>query len=281
MPFIVSPGGGTTNTLPVPFSIMWDSGISEANPETGPQATVRFKCLWNDHYSLVQGLLGLWTGTPPSNTVYVGPYEYPPSPNLFCTSVSSIVGLGKPLVIASNFLNQTVGLPWITKQRAIVTAHFTRPQWQPATSGGYFSIQFSGAGEFLTLPETTYRFGDGTPTNTPIGVLIPEAQITVTRYRMSFLPDYYMTLLCGQLNNTPFQIGNVTYAQGSLLFMPGNSSTESDVLGNLSYTAEYRFMFRPVDWNYYLHPNRTTGFAVVTDGNGNSPYQYANFNVLP
>lgn len=281
MPFIVSTSGGTSNTLPVPFSIMWDQGITEANPETGPQATVRFKCLWSDHYALVNGLLGLWSGTSPSGVAYVGPYEYPPSPNLFCTSVSSIVGLGKPFIIPNNFLGQTVGLPWIARKRAIVTAHFTRPAYQPATNGGYFSIQFAGAGEFLTLPETTYRFADGTPTNTPIGILIPEAQITVTRYKMAFLPDFYMTFLTGQLNDSPFQIGNVTYAKGSLLFMPGNSSTESDTLGNITYTAEYRFMFRPIDWNFYLHPNRTTGFALVTDGNGNSPYQYSNFNVLP
>lgn len=281
MPFIVRNGGGTVNFLPVPFSIMFDGGIVESNPETGPQATVKFKCLFSDRYALANGLLGLWSGTAPSGVAYTGPYEYPPSPNLFCTSISSIVGLGKPTVIASNFLGQAVGLPWISRKRAIVTANFTRPSYQPATSGGYFSIQFAGAGEFLTLPDTTYLFADGTPTNTPIGRLIPEAQITVTRYKMPYLPDFAMSSLIGQLNDTPFQIGNVTYAAGSLLFMPGNSSTESDTLGNLSFTAEYRFMFRPINWNFYLHPNRTTGFALVTDGNGNPVFQSGNFNTLP
>lgn len=277
MGFIVGPNGGV-NTLSVPggYAVMADSGITEAVPgESGPTATVRYK-VYNaaDRYSFVQQLLGLWSGTSPGNISYIGPFQYPPSPNLVCTSVPEIRGFDKPKPLS-------IGLPYLFNKSAIVTAVFTRPVWQAATNGGYFSIEFAGNGEVLTIPETTFRFNDGTPTNTPVGVQIMGAEINVTRYRLPFLPDFYMTALAGLINNAPFQIGNVLYAAGTLLFAPGNSLTQSDPLGNLTYQAQYKFLYRNPGWNYYLHPSRTGGFQTITDGNGQTPYQSGNFNLLP
>jgi hypothetical protein len=280
MAFVVNNNGTTVNSLPVPFWIMWDGGIQEANPETGPEATVRFKCHWDDRYALVNGLLGLWTGTPPNNIVYTGPFNYPPSPNLLCTAVSSIQPLGKPYY---SFLNY-IGLPttgWLARKYAIVTAHFTRPPWVSLETGGYFSINFAPAGEFLLLPDTTYQFADGTPDNTNVGILVAEAQITVRRFRMPFIPDQYVIQLLNTLNNAPFQIGNNVYPMGTLLFMTGPSQTESDPLGNITYQFDYVFMYRAVNWNFDFYPDRTTGWALVTDGNGAPRYQYSNFNILP
>lgn len=277
MPFIVTSGGGV-NVLTVPggYSVMEDTGIIEANPEQGPTASVRYKCLAQDRYSFVKQLLGQWNGTPPSSFSYVGPFQYPPSPNLFCTSIDSIQFLGKPIP------DSVAGLPYLVKKYAIVQANFTRPTWQPATSGGYFSITFAGSGEVFTVPETVYRFGDGTPTATPLGIQIPQAEIIVKRFRMPFIPDQEVfILLATPVNNAAFQIGNNIYPAGTLLFSAGNSTTESDVLGNLTYTFEYRFLARAVPWNYSFHPNRTTGFAAITDGNGNFPFTPGNFNILP
>jgi hypothetical protein len=276
MGFTYGPGGGS-NTLSVPggYTILEDSGITEAITGDGPMATVKFKVLRAaDRYSFCQQLLGLWTGTPPGNIFYTLPYEYPPSPNLLCTQIPEIIGFDKPLPLS-------VGLPWLFKKSTIVTAVFTRPPWQAATNAGFFSIDFSASGEFLTIPETTYRFGDGTPTMTPIGVVMPEAQITVTRHRMPFLPDQYAMPLIGTINNAPFIIGWNTYPTSTLLFSGMTSEIAPDPLGNIAFTVKYIFTFRPVNWNYYLHPNRTTGFALITDGNGNSPYQFGNFNILP
>jgi hypothetical protein len=283
MPFVVGPNGGVDiltlpggPELPAPgYSVMENSGIIEANPDNGPTAIVRYKCYSQDRYSMAQQLLGKWTGVQPANILYIGPFAYPPSPNLLCTSILSIEMHGKPIP------DPFAGLPYLAKEFCIVTAMFTRPTWQAATSGGYFSITFSGSGEFFTLPETTYQFADGTPTQTPIGIWVGGAQITVNRFRMPFLPDYNAMPLIGYLNDAPFQIGNVIYSIGSLLFASVESLTESDVLGNLTYQFSYNFMFRQYDWNWYFHPNRTTGWAPVTDGDGNPPYPYGNFNLLP
>jgi hypothetical protein len=276
--FSLSNTGTYTNTLPVPFTIMIDEGIVEANPETGPEARVKFKCGWTDKYLLAQSLLGYQVSSPPANIVYTGPYSYPPSPQLLCTSIERIQGLGKPLPF---FWQNAAGLPWIAPRKAIVTAVFRRPSWQGFASSGFFSITFAGGGEFLTIPNTTYKFGDGTPTNTPIGVLLPQAEITVTRYRMGFLPDTYMIACTGFVNNAPFTIGWNAYPAGTLLFMPGTSQVDADSLGNITYQVEYKFMYRPVPWNNFLHPNGTSGFVPVFDGNGNTVYASTNFEILP
>jgi hypothetical protein len=277
MGFILNNTGGTVNSLPGPYEVVFDGGITEANPESGPTAQMIYNVPWDSHYAFAQSLLGQWTGTPPSTFVYTGPYQYPSSTNLMCTSISSIVPYGKPWVSRAI----PVALPFLPRQYCRITANFTRPPYQPAASGGYFKLTFSASGEFLTLPNTTYQWADGTPTNTSIGVLIPQAEITITRYKMPFIPDQVMIPLVGTLNNAPFQIGNNTYPTGFLMFAIGNTETEADVVGNITFQVEYKFMYRPVDWNWYFKPDRTTGFALITDGNGNPPYAYSDFSVLP
>jgi hypothetical protein len=277
MPFAISTTGVASNSITVPFAIMWDSGIFEANPENGPMARVKFKVLHENRFTLVQNLLGLWTGSPPGNVAYTGPCFYPPSPNLLCTSIESVVPLGKP------FPDPTLGLPWLFRRKSIVTAVFTRPPWVPLTSGGYFSIKFGALADVWTLPGTTFVFSDGTPTNTPVGIVIGGADITVTRYRMPYIPDQFMIQLNGGVNNAPFQIGFNTYPTGTLLFLPGESSIDSDPLGNITYTVEYKFQYRSVPWNSYLHPT-TGGFEPIFYGSPSSgiqPYNLVNFNILP
>lgn len=280
MGFTINSSGGTVNSLPStvpPWEQVFDGGIKEAYPESGPTAQVIYNVPWDYHYTFVAGLLGQWTGTPPSTFVYTGPYQYPSSTNLMCTSISSIEPYGKPWV--STVL--PIPLPFLPRKWCRITANFTRPPYQPATSGGYFKITFGASGEFLTIPNTTYQWADGTPTNTPIGVLLPQVEITVTRYKLPFLPDQVCIPLVGTLNNAAFQIGNNMYPMGQLMFAVGNSETEADVFGNISYQMEYKFMYRPVDWNWYFKPDRTTGFSLITDGNGNPPYAYSDFSILP
>lgn len=278
MGFSYSSSGGGSNTLSVPggWEILYDSGagIEEANPETGPTATVQFHVKnAADRYSFVQQLLGYSTGTG-AGIVYYGPYEYPPSPNLICTAVPSIKSLGK-------FTPNAIGLPWFFGKGAVVTAVFTRPVWQAATNQGYFSINYQAAGEYLTLPNTTYRFGDGTPTNVPIGLHVTTQNIIVTRYRMPYLPDAYAMALIDTVNGTPFTIGWYTYNTGTLIFGGMNNDVSADPFGNIIFTVQYLFTYRSIPWNYEFSPDRTTGWAPVTDGNGNPRYASGNFNTLP
>lgn len=281
MGFIISSVGGTVTTLsPYQPTILYNSGVRESYAEGGLAATVKMRVPWLNHYGLVPILIGAWTGTPPSSYTYTGPFAYPygGANKLFCTSISSIEPFGKPI------LDPVAGYPWLTRAYADITAEFSRPPWQPAASGGYFSIDFAPSGEFLTVPNSSciYSPSGVTVPNAQVGIVLPHAEITVTRYRLPFLPDQIMMGLEGQVNNAPFTIGWNTYDTETLLFMSGKNTTSSDILGNLSYTMEYKFMFKPpYGWNFWINQDGVSGWTRVTDRNGNNLYTLGNFETLP
>jgi len=114
--------------------------------------------------------------------------------------------------------------------------------------------------------------------NGQVGIVIPQAEISIIRYRMPFIPDAIMIPILGTVNNSPFTILNTTYDTGNLLFSIGNTDTEADVLGNITYVVEYKFLYNPVGWQNLLVG---AGISPIFDANGNPPYGVSNFNVLP
>lgn len=264
------------STLSVPYAVLLDPGaVTESwDKDSGAQAVVKFRCLWDDRYQLVKDLVGTYTGTPPSTVIRVPPYRYPASTNLFCTAIDSIEQRGKPVIWTG------IGLPWVTRKYAIVTARFSVPFWDFDGPDAYTKISFSSSGEFLTIPETSMTFSDGTPTNTPIGMLIPQMEITYERNRLPFPPVYAMATCQGRVNNAPFQVGGFPFNTGYLLFMSGKSDYQIDATGQIAYSQEYKFLARSVPWNWFLHPSGT-GFQPVTDRSGAAPYDSADFTILP
>jgi len=266
--------------ISVPYSIMRDNGITLAYPEDGPSATVRIKTLQTDAYQLAKDLLGTSTNVG-GTIVRTRPFAYPGNPSLYCRSITSVRPLGPTIPLTS------IGLPWITQKWAITEAVFRQLPFaldanDPNYTGqAYTTVQFGVSGEFVTLPDSTYRFSDGTPTNTPIGKLLPQIEINVKRYFMPYLPVAEMAALAGKINNALYKIGNYSFPVGTLLFAGGPSEFNVDTAGNITQDVEYKFVYRPVNWNKYFHPNRTTGWDTVTDGSGNSPYESGTFTTLP
>jgi hypothetical protein len=263
-------------TISVPYSTMYDQGISESTDEGGPRAVVRFKCLWDDHYQLVQDLVGAVRRSA-DTIIRDTPFPYPANSKMYCTGIASVEGHG------NGALSRFFPANWLPRRRAVVTANFSVPTFAlPGNPGeAWTTVTFGASAEFLTLPGSTYRFADGTPTNTPIGKVIPTIEVNVKRHRMPYLPIAQIAATLGTINNAPFQVAGFPFAAGTLLFVGGPSEIEADTTGTVTQTVEYRFLFRPINWNFYLHPNRTTGFAAVTDGSGNSPYLPGDFAVLP
>lgn len=263
-------------SISVPYSILTDtSAIQESwSPDQGAQATLKFKCAWSDRYQLIRDLVGTYTGTPPSTVVRVPPFRYPDSSNMFVTSIASVEPFGRPTLWSS------VGLGWTTRSKAIVTANFGVPHWDFSGSDAYTKITFNASGEFLTLPETSLKFSDGTPTNTPIGILIPQIEITLEKNRLPFLPVYAMAQCVGKVNSGAVTIAGYTFAAGYLLFAAGQSNYQIDATGNIAYSQEYKMTYRAQPWNYYYHP-AGTGFQPVTDLSGDPPYGSVDFSILP
>lgn len=264
--------------ISVSYSIVADEGITLAYPNGVPQATVKFKTAWEDQHQLAKDLLGTSTQVGGA-TVRTPPFAYPGNPLLYCTSIPRVSPTG------GYFPLPNVGLPWLTRRKAITEAVFTALPFAFNANGpeseAWTSITFGTSGEFVTLPDSTYRFADGTPTNTPIGKVIPQIEVNVKRHFMPRLPVAEMAALAGKINNAVYQVGGYAFPVGTLLFGGGPSERNIDTAGNITQDVEYKFIYRPIHWNYYMHPNRTTGFAAITDGNGAGPYESGTFSSLP
>jgi hypothetical protein len=269
-------------SLSVPYSITWDQGhgVSEAWPMDGATALVKFRCLTTNRYQLAIDLMGTTTRSGGTYT-RVPPFRYPPSPNLYCKAIESVEFTGKPTVLSGTS-------NWVVGDHAILTARFATATWSADGSNDlsgqpYTTTTFDVGTEVLTTPQSVYKFA-GSPkvtTNTPTAIQIPLIHINLKRHMMPDIPVDIMETLVGKVNSTIYTLGRFSFAAQTLLFLGGENTERSDTLGNRMYDCEYKFAYRSVGWNKSLHPNGTTGFADITDGNSNPPYPTGVLTLLP
>jgi hypothetical protein len=265
-------------TLTTPATIFADSGITEANPPGEPSAVVKFKCAVDDRYALIKELLGSSSASG-KTIVRTYPFQYPPSPNLICQSIESITAIGPPVILRG------LTLPWLWKKEAIVTARFGAPAWFGDTSDPsgqpYTTTTFQISGEKVTAPQSTYKFSGGIPTNAPIGITIPIMQISMKRYMLPYAPIAEIASVAGYVNDAPLSFGDEVFAEGTVLFLGGDVEITHDTLGNVMYSCGYSMSWRYIPWNNFLHPDGTSGWQPVADGNGDPPYPPGDLSSLP
>lgn len=292
------------STITVPFTVMKDSGITENyDTQQGASATVTFRCLWDDHYTLVQELTGTATlrvsagGTKPS-IIAEYPCSYPGSPNLLCRKIDRVVPFGKPKILS--------WLPagkWLAAQEALVTATFTYfpIQGQGQDGGNPQDGQFDASGkpwvttsvqlssDTATWPEHSLQFsqpsgavGPPQPFNGSLLQIVPIAQITMKRQLLPYIPVMEMLTLLGKLNNAPMVLGNYTCAAGTVMFLGGNTEVTCNTDGTVVQTVDYTFQFRPYPWNQVINPSSGQWQNVVSAKDGKTPpYASADFSILP
>ncbi|MDR3632629.1 MAG: hypothetical protein P4L84_02265 [Isosphaeraceae bacterium] len=275
-------------TISVPFTVFWDSGLAESYDATaGATATVKFLCAWNDHYTLVQELTGTASYTVPSGggaaTIISDlPYQYPGSPNLYCRAINSIEPFGAPLLLS--------WLPkgaWLSRKQALVTAQFSYFPFQgsagqsgDASGKPLTSTSIQASAEIATIPDFSLVFPDGVPNSTPFPIIVPQAQITLKRYMLPYIPVMEIFSILGGVNGAPVQLGNFTCPTGTVLFCGGTTEVTLNSDGTVLQTADYAFMYRQYPWNFAIHPVNGD-WELITNRAGNSPYPTVDFSVLP
>jgi hypothetical protein len=273
----------TTITVPYAIGIQALGGLVEGYAKNqGAWAVVKFYCATSDRYTLTNELLGTATvsGSPsPGNIVREYPFQYPPSPNLICTSVESIeqYGGGSPLISS--------GFPWIGRMYSIVTARFEYAVFFPDNSDPsgvpYTTTTLNMSSESFTAPFSTYTFPSGAPTSTPLSIQVPSIQIECARWFVPYLPDQAMFACVGKVNQFPFTIGSQTFPPGYVLFTGGPAEILPNPNGEVVYKCTYNFNARAYSWNAALSPDPTEGWAIPIDGNGDPLYSSADFSQLP
>lgn len=269
------------SSISVPYAIDCHDnslGIAEAYAPGFPSAVVTFTCYSQDHYQLIQDLVGtsVAAGTAIIRTY---PYQYPPSTNLICTGIESVEFFGTYKRIPG------VSSPWLWRSNCRVRARFEFPRWfsnvLDPSGQPYTTTSFQGAVDVLTLPDTTYTFPSGWPTTTPIGIKIGKIIISMERHWMPFAPVPQAFPILGTVNVAPITIGGYSCAAGTLLFTGFSCAPHADTVGNIFWNVIYTFEFRLRPWNQSLSPDPTEGWAVPLDGSGNPPFASADFTTLP
>jgi hypothetical protein len=243
--------------IPIPMRIRVDSGIVEAHThDEGPTAEVVFRCPFTQRYDLVNSLLGPVFGDLLSGAIYrYPPCRYPPSPNLMAWDVTKIHNYGKPARDFQGFLS----FQW-----SDVTCVFKQFPFTTEGQEAWTTVSIQNAGEKVSLPEYSYVFAnDNRPIPTQLPVNVFNRQITIKRHRMPFIPFSQLNTLEGCVNKFDFPILGVYYPTGTLLFTGSNSTLEIATAGRVTYSVEYHLMYRPVDWNKFIHPRRGYGWQFV------------------
>jgi hypothetical protein len=152
----------------------------------------------------------------------------------------------------------------------------TSEWWQiQASYDTPFSVDYTFAGEFLSVPTDQLVFSDGTPINNLINVgkVIPQLELTIKRNGLASLKPRLIAEALGCVNNTPFnplelendwrnRIGlqnsiptnvlvDTVHARGTVLLNAVRVNMVSDPFGTLTWNAEFHFLIRAnyAPWN--------------------------------
>lgn len=272
----------------VAFTIAVDGGVREAQPDSGPQATVTFKCAYGDRYALLRAMLpqATWVG---GAVVRVPGYAYPPSPNLFAWTCSGIKGIA-PKADPDG---------WLVCRQALVSVDFRVPTFAAGfgsggLSGGsidpevgncdpsgqpWTSTRIEVGGEVIKVPSGGYKLTDGTPLEeSAAGLIQPQFTIRMKRHYMPLVPLAQADALMGTVNNAPIKFANKTFAKGTLLFAGLTSDQSVDTAANVVAEVEYEMLGRGrgIEWNQFLAADGTWKYAnTATDLSGSYPFPYS------
>jgi hypothetical protein len=226
--------------------------------------TVSYLVAWTDLVEFMKQVGGYPSTASTTATI---PLQCPYAANLYASSQS----------VAPMGVGPDIDTPY---SHARVTVNFKSTQFDYTAPESYLSEDLRFAGNFITLPGSAYKFGDGTPIDATVGRQVPEVEISLTRHKLYNLDIGLITALTGKVNSTTFVPSKYNCPPGTVLF--AGASTRTDfAFGSLPVTdLTLSFLYRPVLWNAVLHPDGVTGFAIVQDGNGDPIYSAANLNAL-
>ena len=180
-------------------------------------------------------------------------------------------------LIARNIDVQLTGYDSVnsTYSTAKMMVEFATPQWDMSGGSAFLTENLKFSSNFITLPGSAYKFGDGTVVTQDVGRYVPEVEWSVTSYMMPTLDTATIMSVVGCVNSATI----LGCAPNTLLFNGVNSQRQTTTGFVNSYETQFSFVYRPVSWQMLMRPDGT-GFATVTDNNGNGIFPTADFSVL-
>lgn len=235
-------------------------GFEEGVQGQGPIATKKYLCDWTDRYALVNGLLGLVSGSGGSNpsVTLTKPFSYPESRNLWAREIS-IKGAGKP----------TQGILQIAFPKAIVTVNFGVPSFgylnypdqsiDPGNPYVWATQEIDYGREMVSVPSSTVKFAGGGNfnSNTPYAFPLPHMTMSITLHKVPYLPAAQIwTATKAPLNNATY----LGIPAGYLMFRGARTRLEASTDGTYAQEVTFNFAARPtLRWDEAYDTNGTGG----------------------
>jgi hypothetical protein len=255
-----------------------------------PKAVAKIKCAYADRYTMFRGLVG---SISISGTTIIRnpPFQYPPSPGLICTEISSCIGIGRMATDSTG---------WATWPAAIVTCVFSYPGFStdsgsPAGQGdptgqAYTTTRTRTSGEVFTPEGGTFFWNGGSDngkqvSESSIGLVRPRTEISITRHMLPVMNLNFLESYIGSVNANPIPIGNYTYGTGTILFAGFSTEPSADVTGAPAQEVEYTLLANGngQDWNQLIDRDYTFQFVSTNKlGGGTKPFEYKDWwSVMP
>ena len=268
--------------ITVPYLEMHE-GNSETIAVGNVTAVKRYLIAWSDRWQFAKDVAGTAQkiGSGLSTITRYVPLQYPGNKNLYAnglkmepTGRSSCDSQGNSVYTHCICEVSFSTLSWDYELTQDNPGKYDQP---------YKTLSISMTADFMTLPSRPFVFntlvgGQQVQANESPGLLMPKAEITLVSHQ---LPDI-------DLNGVFTKIGTINDAtfydapRGTLLFMGANQNRQRMDTGSKAWEVEYKFVFRPVDWNKFYSPAKGVGFDFLKDKQtGNYIYQYSDFTQLP
>ena len=158
--------------------------------------------------------------------------------------------------------------------KAEITVLYATLTYETSGDDAFLSEKFSA--NQITMPGTCYKFADNTPVEGGVGRLVPEVEYSQTWHKLATLDTTTILSCVGKVNSSTWK----GCAAGTVLFAGGDSDNQVALGGTSKKSIQYAFLYRPVPWNYLLHPTAGTFQAVTAVGSGNGIYETTDLNVL-
>lgn len=260
--------------ITVPYSVLHD-GSSEEFDMKGVRATMKFLVAWADRWQFAKDVAGTSKniGTDNAQIIRNIPLQYPHNKYLYANGLS-IEPAGK-----SGCADNLSFYDWAICTVTFGTNDFDYENAQGSNGQVYKTLSISMSAQFMTLPESPFKFySDNTKCVLNPGMLIPQAEITLVSHQLPEINLDVIFNLVGKLNQAVFYGAPI----GTVLFVGANQNRQATADGVQAWQVEYKFLYRPVDWNKFWHPKPGVGWDYLVDtSSGNKIYSYGNFANLP
>lgn len=264
--------------ITVPYLELHD-GSQEQLDLGSIKAQKKYLIAWSDRWQFAKDVAGTSKKVDAAlgTIVRAVPLQYPDYPTLYASG----------LMMEATGRSTCNGAGNSIYTHCICTVTFSTPDFDyenPGTYGkAYQTISIAMSADIMTLPsrplvfDTLYSGNPVKPTESP-GLVYPKAEITIVSHQIPELPLDIVFSMIGKLNNAVF----LGCAIGTVLFVGANQNRQRTSAGDKAWEVEYKFIYRPVDWNKFYSPAPGVGFDFLKDSvTGNYMYNYGNFDLLP